>query len=263
MKDMLPLTQLFTRRRLGLAVLVGLLCAAGAFVVIVTTTPRSLARMDFLIVQNTKTSDFYALFKSSEFLSEILVDAVHTERFIERVMMTPGGKVLHLPADTKKRLTAWRKMVDVSQRHKLGRLEIIVYGDRAHDVRMIANGIADVLIQQNSAFRGGAQNDVEVRLLTGPVIESNPSVQSIIVTLLMSFFFGVGAVFAGAYVRMSRAALARPLHAPTGTVVSFDDTQRPSQTALEWEESFQTIAQKLQRLTKDADGAAGRTSQEK
>lgn len=241
-----------------MAALVGTLCATVAFVVITLTAPRFLARMDFFIVQNTSTTDFYSLFKSSEFLSEILVDAVHTERFIERVVATSAGDVLHLPINKKERLNAWRKIVDVSQRHKLGRLGIVVYGNSRHEVNVIANGVADVLIQQNDAFRGGKKEDVDVRLLTGPVIEPNPPLKDIIIAVVASFFCGVVFVYGIGYMRHVYDAYnsngQRPLYAPQRAVISLDNNHDNDTDS--WEHSFDEIARKLQHLnnTRTDDG---------
>lgn len=247
----------FVRKYTSLALLVGVLCAVAAFVVIMMSAPRTLARMDFLIVQNTQTTDFYALFKSSEFLSEMLVDAVHTEAFIERVQQTPAGQVLTLPTDAQKQLEAWGKMVEVSQRHKLGRLEVVVYGNDAQRTRMIANGVADVLIQQNLAFRGGKAEDMEVRMLTGPVMEENPSMRSLVALCGLSFVFGLALVFVPAYVRAQMRGTiggsARTVHASrtSKSLVTFTDDE--AHGGAQWDDSFEKIAHKLNRLQSESE----------
>ncbi|MEI9966754.1 MAG: hypothetical protein WDN67_03930 [Candidatus Moraniibacteriota bacterium] len=77
------------RRKVSLAVLIGLLCAAFGFAGLMLFEKRYQDTTDFLIVQaNAGSMDFYTQFKSSEYLGNLLGESIHSERFINAVIGT-------------------------------------------------------------------------------------------------------------------------------------------------------------------------------
>lgn len=182
----------FLRSKIGTLILSGLVFAVASFFVLMVTEKPFQTKMDFLVVQtNAQTQDFYSLFKSSEYLGKVLSEAVYSERFINAVVET--GKVNNefLPFDKGDRLATWSKMVTVEKNLELGILSVTVSGDRERDVARIMDGIAQVLIEKNVLFRGGDEKGVEIRVLSGPIIEENPTMKEIIKVTAAAFLAGV------------------------------------------------------------------------
>ena len=171
--------------------LFGLLFAAVSFSGLMVFGKPYQASTDFLVVQTgNQTQDFYAQFKSSEYLSKVLSNAVYSEYFINAVIETGKMNREFLPFDKKERLKAWSKIVGVQKNLELGIINVIVKGNRERDVARIIDGIAEVLTQKNSFFRGGDEKSVEVRVLSGPVSERHPTLGEILLTLLGGFATG-------------------------------------------------------------------------
>lgn len=138
------------------------------------------AKTDFLVVQaNTQSQDFYTQFKSSEYLGNVLSEAIYSERFIDAVVET--GKVNNefLPFDKKDKLDTWRKMVDVQKNLELGIITVTIKSGTERDANRVMGGVSQVLTERNSLFRGGDEKSVEIRILSGPIIERNPSMAKI------------------------------------------------------------------------------------
>ena len=187
------------RKKLGLMVLFGFLFAALGFFSLIIFTKPFQAKTDFLVVQsNTQNQDFYTQFKSSEYLGNVLSEAVYSERFIDAVIETGKVNKEFLPFDKKDKLDEWRKIVDVEKNLNLSIIVITVKSGSERDVNRIMAGVSQVLIEQNNLFRGGDEKSVEIRTLSGPVIERNPGITKIIEVIAMAFFSGmfVTALFA-------------------------------------------------------------------
>ncbi|MDP3957132.1 MAG: hypothetical protein Q8Q10_01350 [bacterium] len=147
--------------------------------------------MDFLVVQtNVGNQDFYTQFKSSEYLGKILSEAIYSERFINAVVETGKVNTEFLPFDKKDRLKTWSEMVFVKNNLELGIISVTVKSDRERDAARIMDGITLVLTQQNSLFRGGDEKSVDIRILSGPILERNPTKSEIFKVVLGGFFAG-------------------------------------------------------------------------
>lgn len=181
--------------------LFGVLAAAGVFFVETAVSPRYAVRTDFMVVQSSSSQDFYTLFKSSEYLSKVLSESMYSERFINAVIET--GKVSaqgFLPTDKRDRLKAWRSMVSVEKNIELGMLSVTVKADTEREAGKIMEALSDVLINRNIEFRGGEAKAVEIRVLSGPIAERNPTPKELITLSLLGFL-------AGAFVRAMWAVL--------------------------------------------------------
>lgn len=180
------------RKKLGTILLIGtLFVALGFFGLIVFTKPFQ-SQTDFLLVQtNTQSQDFYTQFKSSEYLGNVLSEAIYSERFIDAVVGTGSVNKEFLPFDRKDKLDAWKKMVDVQKNLNLSIIVVTVKSDTERDVNRITAGISQVLVEQNSLFRGGDEKSVEIRILSGPIIERSPSMTKMIEVLVTAFFAGI------------------------------------------------------------------------
>lgn len=180
------------RSRMGTLILFGALFGALAFFGLIMTEKPFQNKMDFLVVQtNANNQDFYTQFKSSEYLGKILSEAVYSDRFIDALVETGKVNKEFLPFDKQHRLAEWSKMVSVEKNLELGIIGVTVKGDRERDVARIMDGIAQVLIEKNSLFRGGDEKSVEIRVLSGPILEQSPSLTKVIKTVLVAFLAGL------------------------------------------------------------------------
>lgn len=179
------------RSKLGTLVIWGLLFGAVGFFGLIMTEKPFQTKMDFLVVQVTATNqDFYTQFKSSEYLGKVLSEAVFSERFIEALVETGKVNKEFLPFDKQKRLVAWSKMVTVEKNLELGILSVTVKGERERDVTRIIDGVSQVLTEKNMLFRGGDEKSVEIRILSGPILEQSPSLGKMVKVVLTAFLFG-------------------------------------------------------------------------
>ncbi len=180
------------RSRMGTLILFGALFGALAFFGLIMTEKPFQNKMDFLVVQtNANNQDFYTQFKSSEYLGKILAEAVYSDRFIDALVETGKVNKEFLPFDKQHRLAQWSKMVAVEKNLELGIIGVTVKGERERDVARIMDGIAQVLIEKNSLFRGGDEKSVEIRVLSGPILEQSPSLTKVIKTVFIAFLAGL------------------------------------------------------------------------
>lgn len=184
--------KILLKRHTGTLVLMGLLGASVAFFVLMFTTPHYRTTSEFLVVQSGgNNQDFYSQFKSSEYLSKVLAEAIHSESYINAVIGT--GKVSNsaLPINKKDRLEEWADMVSVKKNLELGVIEIQVEGDNQSEITAIMDGVTDVLVNQNTLFRGGEPGSVQIKTLSGPISEKVPGAGLVVKTILAGFFSGL------------------------------------------------------------------------
>jgi capsular polysaccharide biosynthesis protein len=170
--------------------LAGLFVAAASFFVMTATAERYAVRTDFLVVQTTGAQDYYTLFKSSEYLGKILAEAVYSERFLNAMGETGKVGKEFLPTDKQARLAAWRSMVTIEKNSELGLLSVRVKGDTEREAGRVMQALSEVLVTKNAEFRGGDEKSVELRVLTGPITEKNPSLKELALVALLGFLAG-------------------------------------------------------------------------
>lgn len=180
------------KRSLGTLILMGVLGASLAFFLLMFTTPHYRSTSEFLVVQSGGTNqDFYSQFKSSEYLSKVLAEAIQSESYINAVIETGKISPALLPVDKKDRLEAWKEMVTVKKNLELGVIEIQVSGDNQKNMTAVMEGVTDVLVNKNTLFRGGNPESVQIKTLSGPIMEKVPGLGLVIKTLLAGFFAGL------------------------------------------------------------------------
>lgn len=180
------------RKKLSTMVLAGVIFSVIGFFGCLFFTKPFQARTDFLVVQtNNQSQDFYTQFKSSEYLGNVLGEAIYSEKFIDAVVETGKVNKEFLPFDRKDKLDTWRKMVDVQKNLNLSIIVVTVRGTSERDATRIISGVSQVLIDQNSLFRGGDEKSVEIRTLSGPIIERSPSMMKILEVIVVAFFAGI------------------------------------------------------------------------
>lgn len=179
------------KRKIGVLILVGFLLSALTFLFLVVTEKNFKASTTYLVVQNQSgQQDYYTLSKSAEYISRILSESVNSELFIDEVIDTGKVNPEFLVFDKKKRLEEWSKTVNVDIKPELGIINIAVKGNSQKEVLSIAQAVSMVITEKNSLFRGENDN-ISVKILSGPIAEKNPSLSKLGVSILGSFILGI------------------------------------------------------------------------
>lgn len=185
--------------------LVGILGAAVSFFILLAVAPRFQVTTDLLIIQNSSdTQDAYSAFQSLDYLGRVLNESAYSERFVSAVVSTGLVDTNFLPSDAFNRLKDWKKMVTVTRNANAGILTIYVKADDQKKALRVSQAISDVLVKNNALFRSGDQNSVEVRVLSGPVLENKPSVVEIILTIIGGFFLVGSVVLLWVFITITR-----------------------------------------------------------
>jgi|GEM_PF-540834 len=171
--------------------LAGVLLGTLSFFLLVVTQKSSRATTDLLVVQNSgNATDYYAMSKSIDYLNGILLESVYSEKFLEEMKNIDSATVSFLPVDKADRLTAWQKTVILKKNTNAGIITAQVFGDNAKQTTKISNVLIDVLTNKYALFLGQGQN-IEVKVLSGPIVEKNPTVTQIILVSLGGFVIGI------------------------------------------------------------------------
>ncbi len=170
--------------------LFSLLFGAISFLFFVMTQKNFQSQMDLLVIQNQNGfSDYYALSKSADFLSGVLVESIYSEKFLEEMETTGLTISAFLPQDKSDRLKTWKKMVYVSKNSSLGMVNIKIMANSKSQLQKISETVLEVLTKKNYLFLGKGQ-DLDVRVLNSPIIEKNPTVSQMIFVYVGGFFVG-------------------------------------------------------------------------
>lgn len=186
--------QLFSliKGKIGTILLSGILLGSLSFLSLVLTQKNFKVTSDFLIVQNQAgAQDFYTTAKSTEYIGKILGDAVYSDLFIDEVINS--GSIANkefLPFDKKDRMDEWEERVKVDDNFSVGRITVANFDNDRAQALETSKAIADTLNKKNNLFRGNDQN-IEVRIISGPTIEKNPSGLNILFSIVIGFLAGV------------------------------------------------------------------------
>lgn len=179
------------RQKFGIIFLGGILLAVLTFFFLVISEKNFKVSTTFLIIQNNSgTQDYYSLSKSAEYISRILSESVTSELFINEAVNTGKVNREFLPFDKKNRLKEWNKMVNIRRDSELGILEVEIENDSQKEALAISQALAIVLTEKNNIFRGENEN-ISVKILSGPIIERNPSLTKTILSALGGFVLGI------------------------------------------------------------------------
>lgn len=181
------------RKKWGSIFLAGLLAGSLAFFSLVFFSKHFKVTTDFLVVQTGtgQSQDFYSMLKSSEYLGKVLAESVQSEKFIGAVVETGGVDGGFLPGNPKDRLDAWERMVRVTNNPDVGTLHIEVYDNSDRNALRVAQAVGQVLTEKNSLFRSGDEKSVEIRTLSGPIVEKNPDMNRMSLVTGSGFVFGI------------------------------------------------------------------------
>jgi capsular polysaccharide biosynthesis protein len=183
----------------------GLLLASLSFFILVVSQKSYKSNIDILVVQNQEGfSDYFALSKSADYLSGVLLESVYSEKFLEEVISTGKAPSMPLPSEKNERLKEWQKIVRVRKNSNIGIINLEIFANNSREANDISQAVLQVLSEKNDLFLGRGQN-IEIRLLSGPMVEKNPTVSEIGAAVAGGFFLGIVLVLAWYFYRNSYA----------------------------------------------------------
>jgi len=178
-------------RKIEGVILFGVLVGALSFFLLVIKEKNFKVGTDYLIVQNqTSTQDFYTLSKSAEYIGKILNEGIYSEIFIGEVAKTGKVNPEFLPYDKKEKLKLWSNTVQVGLNPDLGIISVQVFDNNQAAALATSQAIAEVLTTKSQLFYGEGQN-INVKVLSGPVLEKNPSIMNIAAVSIGGFALGI------------------------------------------------------------------------
>ena len=175
----------------GMVILFGVLLAALTFWGAIIANKNFQARADVLIVQNQNGySDYYALSRSADYLSQVLTESIYSERFIQKVAEKNIVNIDNmLPKDKSEKLKKWNQMVKVNKKSDTGLLSIETYGDTPTEAVQTSEAVLKVLTEDYYIFLGRGQ-DLDVRVLSGPILEKTFGTLSLVFIIFGGFLIG-------------------------------------------------------------------------
>ena len=174
-----------------MVILFGVLLAALTFWGAIIANKNFQARADVLIVQNQNGySDYYALSRSADYLSQVLTESIYSERFIQKVAEKNIVNIDNmLPKDKSEKLKKWNQMVKVNKKSDTGLLSIETYGDTPTEAVQTSEAVLKVLTEDYYIFLGRGQ-DLDVRVLSGPILEKTFGTLSLVFIIFGGFLIG-------------------------------------------------------------------------
>jgi len=180
------------KQKAGIILLGGVLLGSLSFAFLVFSQDNFKVTTQYLIVQDQKTGpqDFFSLSKSVEYNGKVMGEAVYSELFIDELIKTGKVNEEFLPFNKKDRLKEWSKMVSVGRDAQLGLITVTIFNNKQNEALAISEGIVQVLGQKSYLFRGSGQ-DIDFRVISGPILEENPSIAQLIATIVGGLMLGI------------------------------------------------------------------------
>ncbi|KKP67466.1 MAG: hypothetical protein UR66_C0014G0026 [Candidatus Moranbacteria bacterium GW2011_GWE1_35_17] len=177
------------KNKMGIIILFGLIVSLISFYAFIFTQKRYETTTDYLIVQDQMgTQDFYSLSKSAEYLGGVLSEAVYSSVFINELKNTNKISPAYFPLDERESQKKWKKAVEIEKSPNLGIMKVRVYDNNRETAIGISQGISEIMVTKNYLFRGKV--NLDVRVLSGPVTEKNPSIGKILLVVAGGFVLG-------------------------------------------------------------------------
>jgi len=171
-------------------VILGVITASIVLGIFIWASYRYVGSTDFLIIQNGN-SDLYSLSKSAEYVSNVLGDAIYSDLFLNEAVKLNKFDNSWVFSSDKSRLNDWKKVVKVKQNFQSSILTVQVKGDNASHVLSVSGAIGEVLTKENNLFRSGDPSSLTVKVLSGPRIDTNPSLLEMVAVAAAGFVAGV------------------------------------------------------------------------
>jgi capsular polysaccharide biosynthesis protein len=182
---------ILAKKHLKTAILAGLLLGAVSFIFLIVSQKSFKASTDILVVQNQEgTVDYYAMSRSADYLTNILSQAVYSEKFLDETITTGKISANIFSSDPLEKRKAWQEIISIQKSATTGILSVQVFSDTARSAKDISDGVLEVLINKNAMFLGTNQN-LKIQILSGPIVEKNPSIAQLILASLGGFLIGM------------------------------------------------------------------------
>lgn len=191
------------KQKTGLIIFSGVIVSALAFFILLFSQPAYRADIDFLVSpKNATGSDYYVLSRSSEYLGKALDQIVVSEKFMEAGFDSGMVDRMEFPIDKKDRLKQWGDTVSVSRGSEGGMLHVRILANSSRSVERTAKSVTDILSNKAGEFLGSG-SEVDIRILSGPIIDRNPSFGELIAGSVGGFILGALFVIFYSLYRMS------------------------------------------------------------
>ena len=94
--------------------------------------------------------DIYSISKSSQYLSQVMKQAIYSDTFFDEVIKSPHQiQATDFPSETKQRREEWQKTVKIGITRDLGILEIQVLYPGKEKAERISKAIVSILIKDH------------------------------------------------------------------------------------------------------------------
>jgi len=133
------------------------------------------ASVDFMLSSTQEGQDYYTATRSAEYMGRVLGEVIYSESFVKALTDTGIVDENFLPRDKKMRLEEWSKMLTVRKNPELGLINISFAGSSEREVSKIAQAVIIVLNENGNSLLGAGSEKIKVQLLSGPIVEGNPS----------------------------------------------------------------------------------------
>ncbi len=163
-----------------------------AFSISIFIPARYSSQIKMIIIQNHKSEnvDAFSAAKSAEYLSNIIVNVVFTESFIQDMLDAPFEIKKNFFYSSEKRMKIWKKTVDVDKENNTGILTITVLDKSRAEAEKIAESIAWGLNVRGDKYHGGGDS-VKIKIIDGPITSEQPATPNILLNVLLAFIIGL------------------------------------------------------------------------
>lgn len=168
----------------------GLFLASISFFSLIITQKNYRSSADLLVTQTQSGFvDYYTLSKSADFLTNVLVSSVYSDKFLNEMATSNSIPTNFLPDDRINRLKTWKKAVQISKNPNLGLIHVEVFGNDPKEITQVSNSIISILTNKYSLFLGKGQ-ELDVRVMNDPTWERNPSLTQVAMVVIGGFLIG-------------------------------------------------------------------------
>ena len=189
-------------------ILIGLFVALAGIGILFLAQDRYRSSADFLVTSTQGGQDYYTATRSAEYMSRVLSEVLYTERFMNAIIETGKVNDAYFPRDKKERLEAWAQSLSVKRNSEIGFVSVSVTGKNDRDVYRLSQALVQVLDTNSAVVFGDDASNIKIRLLSGPILERNPSTSQFLTLLIASVALGVFGIFSA---RLIRQEFALPL----------------------------------------------------
>ncbi len=199
------------KEKAGTIFFLGVVASALALASVFFTGAAYKVQTDFLVSQTgMESKDYYTVARSAEYMGKVLGEVVLSEKFIDTAIATGKMNADMLPTDKRDRLEKWASLVKVEKKLDLGILTVTVYDNDQRVAAKVSQAIAQVLTEKNNLFLGNGDQPVPVSILSGPILEKNPSMKTVLFATLGGFLLGLILSVAALFIRIE--VFGRQLH---------------------------------------------------